>query len=278
MKRHHPRLNWSAILARGNQIVDTSAIGVTLRKLFYKLFSAGILRNTLGAYKTLSDRTAKARRAGTFPRLLDRTRAIIRPNEFDSALDALRWLARIYRHDRDAGQTHSLYLGVEKAGIETLLRYWFGHTGIPILPLGGYASQTFCDDVRDDIEEQGRPSVLIYAGDYDASGKDIPRDFIERVGNFDTVKRVALDYRQVRKFKLPEAPHKENDSRNAAFLASEGHLMQVELDALDDDDLRKLYADAIAKYWDPKIAQRVLKEEARERRKLEKLIEKGGRQ
>ena len=131
--------------------------------------------------------------------------------------------------------------------------------GIPILPLGGFASQTFCDDVHDDIVEQGRPSVLIYAGDYDASGKDISRDFIKRVGNFDTVKRVALDYKQVRKFKLRINPHKENDPRNAGFLASEGHLMQVELDALEDDDLRQLYADAIAQFWNPKIAQRVLK-------------------
>ena len=244
---------------------------MTLRKLFYKLFSAGLLPNTLGYYKTLSDRTAKARREGTFPRLLDRTRAIIRPIEFSSADDALTWLTKIYKHDRDAGQAYSLYLGVEKAGIEALLQHWFGHTGIPILPLGGYPSQTFCDDVHDDIEEQGRPSVLIYAGDYDPSGKDISRDFIKRVGNFDKVIRIALDYGQVRKFGLTEAPHKEHDSRNAAFLASEGHLMQVELDALEDDDLEKLYADAIAKYWNQEIANRVLKAEARQLRRLKRI-------
>jgi hypothetical protein len=265
------RLNWRDILVRGKEIVEKSAIGMTLRKLFYKLFSAGILSNTTVNYKTLSDRTAKARRAGTFPKLLDRTRAIIRPYEFTSADEALTWLASIYGHDRDAGQTHSLYLGVEKAGIETLLQHWFGDMGIPILPLGGYASQTFCDDVHDDIEEQGRPSVLIYAGDYDSSGKDIPRDFIKRVGNFDKVVRIALDYGQVRKFGLPERPHKENDSRNARFLASEGHLMQVELDALEDEDLRKLYAVEIAKYWNPKTAKRILKSEARERRRLERI-------
>jgi hypothetical protein len=265
------RLNWPDILKHGKKIVDSSVIGVTLRKLFYKLFSAGILPNTSSSYKTLSDRTAKARRARTFPRLLDRTRAIIRRNEFSSAGGALATLIRCYSHDRDADQSHSLYLGVEKRGIEDLLQHWFGNMGIPILPLGGYASQTFADDVHDDIEEQGRPSVLIYAGDYDPSGKDISRDFIERVGNFDKVIRVALDYGQVRKFKLPEAPHKENDSRNASFLESEGHLMQVELDALEDEDLKKLYAEAIAKFWNPKIANRILESEARERRRLERI-------
>jgi hypothetical protein len=268
----NPRLNWHDILAYAKDIVDASAIGVTLRKIFYKLYSAGLCRNTQCDYSTLSDRTSKARRAGTFPRLLDRTRAIIHPIEFDSASDAMEWLVGAYKHDRDAGQTHSLYLGVEKRGIETLLQHWFGHMGIPILPLGGFASQTFCDDVHDDIEEQGRPSVLIYAGDYDASGKDISRDFIKRVGNFDEVIRIALDYGQVREFKLRIFPHNENDTRNAAFLASEGHLMQVELDALEDDDLRKLYADAIAKFWNPKIAKRVLRAEARERRQLKKLL------
>src|SRR5262245_25501805 len=105
------RLNWRDILVRGKKIADASAIGVTLRKLFYKLFSAGILSNTRINYKTLSDRTAKARRAGAFPRLLDRTRVIIRPNEFSSAESALATLIRCYGHDRDGGQSHSLYLG-----------------------------------------------------------------------------------------------------------------------------------------------------------------------
>ena len=41
---------------------------------------------------------------------------------------------------------------------------WFGdELGLPILALGGYASQSFVAEVRDDIARQDRPAVLIYA-------------------------------------------------------------------------------------------------------------------
>jgi hypothetical protein len=267
------RICWNDVLAHAKNIVDSSEIEVTLRRLFYKLVSALTLPNLHGYYQSLSHYTAVGRRNGMFPKLLDRGRRIIRPSEFHSAADALAWLIEIYKHDRDANQPYSLYLGVEKAGIEALLQHWFGHRGIPILPLGGYASQTFADDVHDDIVEQGRPAVLIYAGDYDPSGKDISRDFIKRVGNFDDVIRIGLDYGLVQKLKLPKCPHKPGDSRNAAFLESEGHLMQVELDAVPDEELRQLYAGAIAKYWNPSKAKAVLKKETPERRKLERLLE-----
>jgi hypothetical protein len=112
------------VLAHAKNIVDSSEIGMTLRKLFYKLVGDQTLPNTGSCYKTLSHYTAVGRRNGTFPKLLDRGRWIIRPTEFSSARAALAWLTRVYAHDHDTNQTHSLYLGVEKAGIETLLEHW----------------------------------------------------------------------------------------------------------------------------------------------------------
>jgi hypothetical protein len=47
-----------------------------------------------------------------------------------------------------------------------------------------------------------------------------------------------------------------------------GALVQVELDALDPDDLRALYAAAIADYWDTDAYRAVLEREARERDRL----------
>jgi hypothetical protein len=65
---------WPAILDDARTILETSADRMTLRQLFYRLAAAGIIRNSENDYKTLSDRTAVARRAGTFPVLVDRTR------------------------------------------------------------------------------------------------------------------------------------------------------------------------------------------------------------
>jgi hypothetical protein len=130
------------------------------------------------------------------------------------------------------------------------LRSWFGEAGLPVIPLGGYASQSYVDVVHRDAAGQQRPAVLLYAGDFDPSGEDIRRDFEERVGSFEEVVRVALTREQVEKYGLPPQPGKATDSRASGFIARHGELVQVELEALDPSDLRELYQDALAQHWD----------------------------
>ncbi len=57
------RLNWQLILVDAAAIVESYDPPVTLRQLFYRLVAAGVIPNTSTAYKTLSSRTAAARRA-----------------------------------------------------------------------------------------------------------------------------------------------------------------------------------------------------------------------
>ena len=264
------RIEWPAVLEEAAGIVtsytDTS---VTLRQLFYRLVAAEVLPNTTGAYKTLSSRSAEARRSGTFPELIDRTRQIHRYRSFTGADDALDFLHRIYRRDRTEGQPVSLYLGVEKAGIVAQLQAWFGDLGVPILALGGYSSQSYVDMVHEDVSASGRPAVLLYAGDHDPSGEDIDRDFIARSDCFAKVVRVALSAEQVAAYNLPPQPGKRTDSRSAGFVERHGRLVQVELDALPPVTLRGLYADALADFWDESAYQDSLDLEAADLAELE---------
>ena len=263
-----PRLTWRMVLTSASAIVDRYDTGVTLRQLFYRLVAAGILSNTRVAYQTLSSRTAEARRRGQFPPLIDRTRSIHRFQTFDGPAEARSWLRRIYRRDRTENQPWSIYLGVEKAGIVEQLEAWFGDLGVPILALGGYSSQTYIDEIVDDVESQGRPSVLIYAGDFDPSGEDIDRDFLERTGCFDAVVRVALTPELIEEFDLPEQMGKTTDSRAKGFIARHGRLVQVELDALPPDQLQRLYRDAIDRYWDTSAYEAALNREHADRRRI----------
>jgi hypothetical protein len=242
--------------------------GVTLRQLFYRLVATEVLPNTRVAYSTLSKVTAKARRDGEFPALIDRTRTIHRYQTFADPATAKSWLGRIYRRDRTDGQQYSIYLGVEKAGIVEQLESWFGDLGIPILALGGYTSQTYVDEIMEDVAEQGRPAVLIYAGDFDPSGEDIQRDFCDRADCFEKVIRVALTPEQIEEYRLPEQMGKATDSRAARFVATHGKLVQVELDALPPDILRDLYQEAIDRHWDTSEYDRVLRREEKERATL----------
>jgi hypothetical protein len=263
------------VLPHAAEIVRSYDTGVTLRQLFYRLVADGTLPNTGSRYRNLSAHTAQGRRAGTFPDLLDRTSRIERWESFAGPADALDWLRDLYRRDRTEGQDWTIYLGVEKAGLSEQLDVWFGDPlGMPILALGGYASQTLADKVRRDIKRQDRRAVLIYAGDLDPTGVDIDRDFERRVGDFDKVIRVALSAEQVTAHRLPFNPDAavikklENDSRAARFRDRHGSLMQYEVDALPPETLRNLYRTAIESFWDEDAHRACL---ARERADLSEL-------
>jgi hypothetical protein len=269
------RVQWGPVLNRAAEIVNGYATGVTLRQLFYRLVAEQRLPNLQSYYNRLSDRTAATRREGTFPDLLDRVTRIERYAFFEDPDDALDYLREVYRKDRTEGQEWTVYLGVEKAGISAQLDAWFSDPlGIPHVALGGYASQTIADKVRRDIQAQGRPAALIYAGDHDPSGEDIDRDFERRVGAFDKVVRVALNAEQIAEYDLPENPDPEvaaklaRDSRAATFERRHGSLHQYEVDALPPDTLRDLYRSAIDGLWDDDALDAVLE---RERADLEEL-------
>ena len=244
------RPDWPQLLGLAAQIVESYDTSVTLRQLFYRLVAGEFLPNTTNAYKSLSRHTAKARREGWFPALIDRGRTIHRYQTFGGPTEAKRWMAGIYRRDRTEGQSVNVYLGVEKAGMVTQLEAWFGDLGVPILALGGYGSQTYVDEVVAEVDDDGRPAILLYAGDHDPSGEDIDRDFTDRTGCWDEVRRVALTAEQVEEYALPPQPGKETDSRAAAFVERHGRLVQVELDALPPETLRGLFTEALNEFWD----------------------------
>lgn len=273
---------WPDIVAQAAAIVRSYDTPVTLRQLFYRLVSAQVIPNTQSAYAQLSSRTAEARREGGFPALLDRGRSIHRPEHFDDPADALESLRHWYRRDRTAAQDVSLYLGVEKAGLVNQLTAWFGDLGLPVLALGGYSSQTYVDDVRQDVRRQRlqerspaemqRPAVLLYAGDFDPSGEDIDRDFVARTDCFDKVERIALSRSQVDEFRLPPNPGKTTDTRAGKFIERHGQLMQVEIDAVDPVTLRGLFQTAIETYWNTDAYQSVLEQEQHDLQVLDRAI------
>jgi hypothetical protein len=262
------RLDWPTITRHAAEVVGSYSTSVTLRQLFYRLVSDGTLPNTVTAYKGLSDRTTRAREAGWFPPLIDRGRQIHRYRTFPGPAQAREWLAAIYRRDRTEGQEWSVYLGVEKAGLVVQLQSWFGELGLPILALGGYSSHTYKDDVAADVHRRDRPAVLLYAGDHDPSGEDIDRDFVDKTACWAKVMRVALTAEQVVAYDLPPMPGKETDSRAAGFIARHGELVQVELDALDPDDLQQLYQAALDDFWDESAYDSAMEQEAADEAEL----------
>jgi hypothetical protein len=271
-------VTWPALLEHAAGIVGGYDTEVTLRQLFYRLVADGSLPNTMNYYRRLGAMSAEARREGTFAELADNSSHVIRYQAFDGPDDARDYLSEVYRRDRTEGQPWTVYLAVEKNALAAQLDTWFGDPlGVPVYPLGGYASQPRIDEIRRDVESQGRPAVLIYAGDHDPNGEDIDRDLIDRTACWDKVVRVALSREQVQQYSLPTSVEPEvaakigRDPRAGAFLARYGDLVQVELDALPPDVLRNLYRDIIDRYWDADAHAGVLEREESERELLRRL-------
>ena len=261
------RRDWQTILSHAAEVAESYEQRITLRQLYYRLVADGTLENVDSSYKGLSRETARARREGRFPRLVDRTRSVERPASFASPADARAWLRDVYRRDRTEGQDVNLYLGVEKDALAGLLSSWFAELGVGIVAVRGYSSESLCESIADESHTDGRPAVMLYAGDFDPTGEDIPRDLSERIDGVQ-VKRIALTAEQVERFDLPPQPGKRTDSRSARFELEHGRLVQVELDALPPDDLRGLYEAELAGLWDKSRYERVCAHEDDERGEL----------
>lgn len=262
-------IKWAPVLTQAETIVNSYSGGVTLRQLFYRLVSASAIPNTDSAYKTLSKKTAEGRRAGTFPDLIDNTRRIHRSISFDDPQDAIDWLSRTYQVNRQSNQPTVIYLGAEKATMQSLLEQWFGELGMPVILLRGYGSQTYLDNIRTDVQANGK-AVLIYAGDLDPSGMDIVRDFDKRTHNcFDQVIQIAITQAQLTQFNLTMQPGKPSDPRAKKFIKKYGSLFQVEVEAIDPNDLQQLYQTAIDQFMDKSIYQAQLDQEAEDIEALE---------
>jgi hypothetical protein len=176
-KLYRPHGYWDTVLLpRAAEIVESYDTPVTLRQLFYRLVSIEELANTKAEYDQLSTRTTEARRADEFPALMDAGRAIVQSASWASPESALRALAKQYRRDRTEGQEHLVYLGMEKAGLVEQVSEWFGDLGLPILATRGYHSQSFETEILQHSHVDGRPTVLLYAGDLDPEGEDIERN------------------------------------------------------------------------------------------------------
>ena len=131
-----------------------------------------------------------------------------------------------------------------------------------------YPSLTFLHDVSlriKDAEDKGKHPVILYFGDYDPSGEDIPRalrDNLIQLGCDEDleVRRICLNESQVIEWGLPPAPTKDTDSRSAHW----NGLGQVELDAVKPEKLMLLLQDAISKVFDFDLYDELMGREMRE--------------
>jgi hypothetical protein len=118
----------------------------------------------------------------------------------------------------------------------------------------GFGSQSYVDVVRERTTRDPREAHLAYVGDFDCSGEDVERDWVERTSCWSRVTRVLLTLDQARACALPATGGKRDDPRWPAFARRYGfgieRPVQWEVEALELDEVQRLVLAAVDPYID----------------------------
>lgn len=251
---------------------------LTIRALHYQLVSRG-MTNTLQHYKRVVAAMEVARWDGRvdFEAFSDRDRAMcgetkadptdLEEKQKEAKLQVGLWM-RSYRKNRWENQPYYPEILIEKKALEGVFAKPCAKWDVAVGACKGYPSLTFLYELSErlrDAQSEDKQPIILYFGDYDPSGEDIPRSIgenLQKFGVYDVeIRRIALMEQQVIEWKLPPAPAKETDSRTANW----DGLGQVELDAVKPEKLISMLNDAINEIFDQDLYDELIAQENEER-------------
>ncbi len=263
------------IIEESKKIIAESNTVLTIRSIHYQLFSKHIIPNTITAYKNVDRILVKARKEGVVDdsKIVDSSK----PSTFwQTYLDLSYFKAKVpslYHKDYWWEQPNRVEVWCEKDTLSGLLLPICARYQVPLVVGRGYQSLTHKKNAEIRFENSTQDYIVLYLGDFDASGLDISRDLEEHLGYACEYKRIGLTLEQVTKNKLSPVLTKKSDSKAAGFVAKYGH-NAAELDALPPKKLEELVITEIEKcinrrLWDKDKSK---KEESIEIERLEELL------
>lgn len=246
---------------------------MTVRQLFYRLVSSGLIENDRNNYQRVSRVMTKARDDGRcdFDFIVDRSRPEYTPNVWEHAQDYAEAIKRSYRKDYWATQPNCVELWTEKDAIIGSIQNVTDELGITVRVGRGFLSTTKSHQIAQRFRQINKPITVFYLGDHDPSGRDIESDLRTRVLRYGSgpfkMERLAIFASDIKAFDLPPLRVKESDSRAARFLERYSNNC-VELDALPPDELRRRIRDAVTDLLNLELWNRAVAVEEVERQSI----------
>lgn len=274
------------IVTNGIPIVKSYNGNITLRALHYQLVALG-MTNDVTHYKKVVAAMIEARWDGLigFDAFLDHERETLGqtnweetdvPSGVSRAENQIRLWATSYRKNRWENQPVYPEVFIEKKALQGVFDKPCQDWNVALNPCKGYPSLTFLNNARgrfEDATNAGKHVVILYFGDYDCSGEDIPRsiaDTLDKMGTPVEMKRIALMEQQVKQWKLPPAPTKTQDTRSHFW----NGIGQVELDAVAPTKIVRLLTDALEDIFDPDLHDELLDQEIKEQKEFKEILKK----
>lgn len=260
---------------------------LTIRAMHYQLVGRG-MTNDINHYKRVVNAMIDARWEGliAFDQFSDRDRNMVGKtnaditnlnDEIEQAKSSIESWMKLYSKNRWENQSNYPEVLIEKKALEGVFNKPCDELNVALGSCKGYPSLTFLKEMSDRFklrQMQGKRVIVIYFGDYDPSGEDIPRSILVNLvklgvdRNMLELRRHALNHDQVVKWKLPHAPAKKTDSRTKNW----DGLGQVELDAVKPEKLREMCLEAINICFDGNFYDELLRETRDEKKEYRKQL------
>ncbi|MBL8579542.1 MAG: hypothetical protein JNK47_20245 [Mesorhizobium sp.] len=241
--------------------VAEEARPITGRGVGYKLFTSGLTssmsrQNMQRVYRLLKE--ARERNIIPWDWIVDETREIERTACWDDPEQFARVVARSYRRDFWNQQPYRVEVWSEKGTVRGILAPVLEQYAVGFRVMHGFSGSTTIHDVASD--DDGRPLIVLYAGDYDPSGmfmseRDLPDRLAKYGGGHVHLRRVALLRGDLDGLPSFPASDKRKDPRYAWFVQNFGHRCW-ELDAMDPNDLRETIRQEIVDHIEPEAWER----------------------
>lgn len=288
MAEWNPSSDSLALVEAIREVLDEyqEQLPLTLRQVFYRLVTRGY-EKTEQAYGRLGETLNRARRAGLVPfeSIRDDGTQKLLPQTFGSPEEFLQWArdnADTFALDRQDGQEQYIEVWVEAAGMSHMVADIALQYGVPVYSAGGFDSTTGKHEaalrflLRDQETEDGRETIVLHLGDYDASGvslfvaaaEDVSA-FVEDYGGFEPeFIRIAVTAEQIDEYGLPSAPPKRNDKRSV-FTDTK----TVQCESFAPDQLQEIVRAAIVERLDIDVFRQTLDAERVQRAALGDLLD-----
>jgi hypothetical protein len=245
---------------------------MTLRQLFYRAVSAGLVAKTENDYKnTVGRLLLKMRLAGRVPFrwVADNTRWMRKPTTWSSLEAYCNYASGTYRRALWDDQDAYVEVWTEKDALAGVLMEETRQWDVPLMVSRGFSSVTYLYEAAATIREAGKPAFLYYFGDHDPSGLRIDAAIERRLREFAPdadirFERVAVTPQQIEDWHLPTRPTKTEGNTHAKGFAGGS----VEVDAIEPARLRQLVRGSIERHIDADALGRTRRVEALERQSL----------
>lgn len=270
------------IIENAERILQEYTESITVRQLHYRLVAIGMI-NDYNHYKRVVNAMTQARwdNVISMEAFIDRERQMYGEtkakekdleNEIDIAKAQVSAWINNYSLNRWSNQKNYIEIWIEKKALQGVFERPCLVNDVGLAPCKGYPSLTFLNEAYERFENIiDKNIIILYFGDYDPSGEDIPRSIkenLERMGAIVTVERIALNSEQIKEMGLPGVPPKKTDSRTVNW---DGGSV-VELDAVEPRVLGQMCKDAITKYFDNDLFEELQGQEAEELEEYKKAL------